>query len=420
MSQGVIPLSASGSGSAVRAKIDAALQRLQTKGSGTSRPADIAAYEDWIDTDTPGAGVVTWYLWDGTQDIPLATFNTSTHAVNWLGTINGLTPSAPTAVGVSRLRNGTFVAWPGGTSGTIATSPTGSAAIAAAGWAVIPTGASVTWAQVTAGKNGAPQSLKVTGAASVTDVVIGQRIESVDAAPLAGQTCTFQAAIYNNTGGSITPTIATRYAGTADNWTSPVADLAATNLQACANAAWTIVSYTLAVHANAILGYEIKLDFGNNFSTNGKYVQISAADLRATPGATTGLSSSPPAPDLPDMATALAKCARYQQTSYENGTAPGAATPVGMVGAATDYGQIGTTAAIFPVPMCATPTVSYWDGAGNASKCSYNASNSSAWVDNNAITFAPFNIGKRGFTFGTVNGVAASAYIHFRAYADFR
>lgn len=356
---------------------------------------------DTTDLATAPPGRVTKFQWDGAKSKWVADY------------------VAPALFSANRLRNGTFVAWPGGTSGTIATGPTGSAAIAAAGWAVIPTGASVTWAQVTAGNNGAPQSLKVTGAASVTDVVIGQRIESVDAAPLAGQTCTFQAAIYNNTGGSITPTIATRYAGSADNWTSPVADLAATNLQACANGAWTIVSYTLAVHANAILGYEIKLDFGNNFSTNGKYVQISAADLRATPGATTGLSSSPPAPDLPDMATVLAKCARYQQTSYENGTAPGAATPVGMVGAATDYGQIGTTAAIFPVPMCATPTVSYWDGAGNASKCSYNASNSSAWVDNNAITFAPFNIGKRGFTFGTVNGVSASAYIHFRAYADF-
>jgi len=417
MSQGVIPLSASGSGSAVRAKIDAALQRLQTKGSGTGRPSDIAAYEDWIDTDTPGGGIVTWYLWDGTSDISLGTIDTSGHT---------FTPASSNSANytlasgfANRLRNGTFLSWPGGVSGTIATGPSGSAAIAAAGWAVIPTGASVTWAQVTTGYNGSPQSLKVTGATSVTDVVIGQRIEGSVAAALAGKTCTFQAAIYNNTGGSITPKLAARYAGSLDNWSSPSADLAATNLQACANAAWTIVSYTFAVHANAILGYEIKLDFGNNFSTTGKYVQLSAADLRVATGVTTGLNASPPAPELPDVQTELARCARYQQTSYENGTAPGAATPVGMVGAATDYGQIGTTGYNFPVPMWTTPTLSYWDGAGNASKSSYNASNSSSFVDNNSITFAPFNIGRRGFMFGTVNGVSASAYIHYRVYADF-
>lgn len=317
------------------------------------------------------------------------------------------------------LRNGTFLSWPGGTSGTIAAAATGAAVIAAAAWAVIAAGASVTWAQVTTGSNGSPQSLKVTGAASVTGVVIGQRIESYDAAQIAGKTCTFQVAVYNSTGGSITPTIATRYAGSADNWTSPSADLAATNLQACTNGAWTIVSYTLAVHASAINGYEVKLDFGNNFSTNGKYVQISAADFRATPGVATGLNASPPAPELPDVQTTLARCARYQQASYENGTAPGAATPLGMVGVATNYGQNGSGWAGFPYPMRTTPTVSYWDGAGNASKCSYNASGSSLWTDNATAIYAPFNISSRGFSFGTASGVSASAYIHFRAYADF-
>jgi hypothetical protein len=136
---------------------------------------------------------------------------------------------------------------------------------------------------VTSGNNGAPQSLKVTGATSVSDVTIGQRIESADAAPLAGKTVTFQHAVYNSTGASITPTLATRYAGSTDVWTGPTTDLAATNLQPCANAAWTVVAYTFAVSANAVNGYEIKVDFGNNSTTNSKYVQISAADLRVTP-----------------------------------------------------------------------------------------------------------------------------------------
>jgi hypothetical protein len=54
------------------------------------------------------------------------------------------------------------------------------------------------------------------------------------------------------TGATITPTLATRYAGTADNWASPAVDLVATNLQPCANGAWTIVAYTFTVNAAAV------------------------------------------------------------------------------------------------------------------------------------------------------------------------
>ena len=87
MSQGVIPLSAGGGGAAVRGKINDALQRLQTKGSGTARPSDIAAGEDWIETDNPGAGTWSWWLYDGTSDILLGTINSTTHALTWSNSI---------------------------------------------------------------------------------------------------------------------------------------------------------------------------------------------------------------------------------------------------------------------------------------------------------------------------------------------
>lgn len=90
MSQGVIPLSAGGGGAAVRGKINAALQRLQTKGSGTARPSDIAAGEDWIETDNPGAGTWSWWLYDGTSDILLGTINSTTHAVTLSGSAASL------------------------------------------------------------------------------------------------------------------------------------------------------------------------------------------------------------------------------------------------------------------------------------------------------------------------------------------
>ena len=58
MSQGALTV-ADGDGASVLAAINAANARLATKASGTARPSDIATYETWIDTDTPGGGIGT-------------------------------------------------------------------------------------------------------------------------------------------------------------------------------------------------------------------------------------------------------------------------------------------------------------------------------------------------------------------------
>lgn len=79
MSQGDL-VTPSGSGLAVRTGINAAIDRLATKGAGTARPSDIATYETWLETDNPGAGIGSLWLWDGTSDILIGLVNTSTHA----------------------------------------------------------------------------------------------------------------------------------------------------------------------------------------------------------------------------------------------------------------------------------------------------------------------------------------------------
>lgn len=78
MSQGLISV-ANGSGAAVRAAINAAFARLATKASGTARPADIQTGESWFETDNPGGGVWSLWLWDGTADCLLGTLDTGTH-----------------------------------------------------------------------------------------------------------------------------------------------------------------------------------------------------------------------------------------------------------------------------------------------------------------------------------------------------
>lgn len=98
MSQGAIPMSAGGGGAAVRTKIDAALARLQTRASGTSRPSDIAAGEVWIETDNPGAGAWSVWEYDGSQDVLKHLLDTTSHKItfpssqldNLLGSTKGM------------------------------------------------------------------------------------------------------------------------------------------------------------------------------------------------------------------------------------------------------------------------------------------------------------------------------------------
>jgi len=320
---------------------------------------------------------------------------------------------------LNALRNGSFVSWPNGGIGSsfnVAASATGAAAIGASGWAVLALGATVTVQQAT-GTGPSAWGMKVTGAPSATDVTIGQRIESFDAALLAGKTCTFQIQVFNNTGGSITPTLATRYAGLADNWSAPVADLAATNLQACANGAWTTVSYTFAVSAGAVNGYEVKIDFGNNFSAGGKSVTVAAADLRPTPGLGAGINAAPPTPEIPDIGKEIVRSARYYQTSYDNGTTLGSTTRNGLVSIGINTGAANWAAPMqFPVRLRAAPTVSLWDGAGAANKASYYQS--AVWVDGYSTT-AVVGVGQSGAIISVISNGGATIMTHYAAYADF-
>ena len=300
---------------------------------------------------------------------------------------------------LNKLRNGTFDIWQRGTSGTVSTSNSYSAD----GWITLATGANGTWAQAANNRTNANTlyGLQLTGASSVTDILVQQRIESYLAVGLAGRNVTFQAWIYNNTGGSITPKLSTQYAGSQDVWTSPSNDLSATNLQACTNAAWTQVAYTLAVSSSANNGYEFVIDFGNNFSTTGKDVIIAEASVRVTSAVSTGLNSTPPPAELRFVQSELALCQRYFVTSYGNNVAPGAATTVGLVpvsGAATGEGLVSVYPILFPVQLRAAPgSISFWDGAGNSGDWSTTTAGGGTSFSNGVGAGSVFNISRKGF-----------------------
>jgi hypothetical protein len=218
---------------------------------------------------------------------------------------------------------------------------------------VLPTGASVTAAQA-GGRLVTKSSLQVTGATSVTDLIVKQRIESLIAAAFCSLTVTVQAQVYNGTGGSITPKLTVNRPGAQDNYGTVTADVNAVSLQACAASAWTLVAYTFSANAASYNGLEIVFDFGNNFGANTKTVQLTELDIRVTPSAATGLNSTPPPPELRLVASELPFCQRYY---YQLGgiAAYQRFALGGLFNSSTSfYGLVS-----FAVPMRAAPTVSF-------------------------------------------------------------
>ena len=277
-----------------------------------------------------------------------------------LNTIIGCLGS--TAAGfVNKFRNGTMDVWQRSTSGTATTTAGAAAQTGADGWYIVPAGASVAWAQAT-GRGPTVFSLKVTGASSVTDVVVKQRIESYVAAPLSGQTVTVQAEVFNSTGSAIVPTLTVKHAGSADNWSSPTTDVNAVSLQSIANGSWTQVAYTFTASTSSVNGLEISFDFLNNFGAGSQSIQITELDIRGTPGVATGINNGPPPPELRPVFVELSFCQRYywQTTSTFN--------PVGYGGG--NY----FTYVSFPATMRAAPTAanfSYGDSSNVSSSSVY-------------------------------------------------
>ncbi|HZK91182.1 MAG TPA: hypothetical protein VFC56_13635 [Stellaceae bacterium] len=313
---------------------------------------------------------------------------------------------------VNKLRGNSLSQWYSGTAITITTS---------GGWAsegvyVVPTGASITASQVTSPQSGGPYyALKILGATANTDVKVRFPIESVDAASLAGQTVTFQITYQNKPGGSITPTLTTKYAGSQDSWGSPTTDLSAASMQSCANNAICTAAYTLAVNSGANNGYTPTVDFGALGS--GGYVAIVSFDMRATAGLSTGANASPPTPELIAAALDATWCQRFFETSYDNGTAPGTATRNGIVmvfaynSAAVVYEGISVA---FQQTKRTVPSMNYWDGAGNVNNISYFQRGS--WTDNNILSSSGnvgFVVGEKSFGIYTAN--IGPVALHFSA-----
>lgn len=316
---------------------------------------------------------------------------------------------------VNKLRNSSLISWFHGSSVTVTTS----GGWGAEGIYVLPTGAGVTAAQSTNGVANplTVNSLKITGNTSVTDVLVRFVIESNDAAALAGQTVVFQVPVLNNTGASITPTITVKHATAGqDNYSTTATDVSAASLQTIANGATGTLAYAWNASAASSNGISVTVDFGNNFSTNAKSIQIGGGfDCRVSPNSITGQISVPPTPDIRDATTDMLWNHRFFFSTYENGVAPGTNVVSSNWGGMAMGNNAGSTgvwgAQYFPVPMRAAPTISAWDRTGAAGKSSYY---NGTWSDTHG-TFATLSASTKGFLANTQTGNMATDYYHYTA-----
>lgn len=210
----------------------------------------------------------------------------------------------------NKIRNPGFIIQQRGTSGTITA---GTPAYSIDGYILGCTGANTTWG-ISAGFFGTSSSLTINSVIGLTDVFIKQRVESTISATLlyaATSTVTFQSAIFNSTGVTITPTLTVNVANAADNWTTSSPILSGISLQPCVTGVWTIVCYTFSVTGAVANGIEILIDLGTSLNSSGKLIGFDNWDLRATPSQSLGLNSTPPVPEIRIYPFELLYCQRY-------------------------------------------------------------------------------------------------------------
>ena len=247
---------------------------------------------------------------------------------------------------VNKFRNPGFDVWQRGNNLTGTTAGTW----CADGWIVVT--AAATCAVSHSGlliAGASKNSMSIQGNTGVTGVTVMQRIESIDAAILAGQTCTFQMLIFNNSASPMVPVLSVSHPTTVDNFQSAaIPDLPSTSLQSIPAGANGIVSYTWnQPQASQNLGMVVFISFpGTNLNTTAQAIAISMADIRVTPGLPVGLNNNPPPVEHRSYQAEWAYCQRYFQV--------GQLISGAVVSAAS---QTVYMSSLLPTPMRATPTI---------------------------------------------------------------
>jgi hypothetical protein len=310
------------------------------------------------------------------------------------GTVPGAALTNAPGGFLDRFRNGTFDVWQRGTSALATGSSTGN--YTADGWSVEQTGAQGTCSQDT-GTAGTTYSLKCVGAASNTDTLIKQPIESFIAAALANNSITIQFRYKQDTGSTVAPKLSTCTANTQDSFSTCNADIASVSLTACPSGNWCLEAYSYAAaSANAGLGYGVIFDCNTALSA-AQHCWVTAADIRVTPAVSTGIQSAPPVPELPEIGTSIFLAQRYFETNFPFGTAPADnVSSSRWAGFGTSTTGIGANAITFTVPKRAVPQITFYRSTVGGTNGEWDYYPSTSYQDASATTSAA--VGTRQFT----------------------
>jgi hypothetical protein len=314
----------------------------------------------------------------------------------------------------NRIINGQMQIAQRGTSATITAGST-----IAAGYSTVDrfyvycTGANVTAAQV-AGSGATKNRLRITGAASVTAVGIGQRIEQLNSYDLAGSTATLSADLAISatlTTVTWTASYATTTADTFGTLASPTVTQIATGTFTV-NSTVTNFSTNISIPAAATTGIQIVFTVGA--LTAGLTWTVGNVQLEKGSTATSF--------DYRDYGAELALCQRYFEMSYDIGTVPASAntTQLRFLSWAINGTNGGNGGITFLVPKRTAPTVTTYDGAGTVNNVSTStAAANPSFTNGRAYQGAAGNISTTGFIHwgqGIVGNV--NNYIHFIASSE--
>jgi hypothetical protein len=220
-------------------------------------------------------------------------------------------------------------------------------------WFAYSTGANVVAAQV-AGTGSNRSIFQITGAASVTAVGVGQRIESLNSYDLSGKTCTLSVSLANSLLTTVTWTAS--YANTNDTFgtigTATKTQIATGTFTV--NSTLTRYSTNISVPAAATTGIEILFTVGAQ--TSGTW-QID--DVQFEEG-----SIATPFERQP-YTQQLQNCQRYYEKNYDQSVGPGTTAPsAGPFSGATATSSNGVGyfafSGIFSVLKRAVPTITIY------------------------------------------------------------
>ena len=281
----------------------------------------------------------------------------------------------------------------------------------------LPAGASVVGAQsATVPDSRSWLTQLVTGAASVTTVDHGQRVEGFYSNTHLMQSLVFSCYIRNNTGGAFTPNLRIDTPSVLNNFASTTNRLNQA-LQSCPNGAWTRVYHVFdpSAYTNIALGAAVVLRIpSGSLDSGAKSVNFAQFSLKPALALPTFVP--------PDPIIELVRSQRYYQKSFPQATAP-AQNSGAVAGALSTRVTTGGTAGIstiaqpFAVVMRSAPTMtSYNPSAANA-----NWRDASASIDCSGTNgFA--QIGDRGFEAWTSqvagNLITDLIYVHYTANAE--